>query len=54
MKQVVFDSYYFGETSNLERAAHLFFEEHNSNPNADFSISFRLSNNLSEEKSPLK
>ena len=50
MKQVVFDNYYFGEISQLEQAAHLFFQEHNSNPDADFSISFRLSNYLSEMK----
>ena len=54
MKQVVFDSYYFGDIANLAQAAHLFFEEHNSNPNADFSISFRSSKNLSEQRAPLK
>lgn len=50
MKQVVFDNYYFGDESSLEEAAHLFFEEHNANPNADFAISFRLSKNLSEDE----
>jgi DDE superfamily endonuclease len=47
MKQVVFNNYYFGEVANLVQAAHLFFEEHNTNPEADFSIAFRLSKNLS-------
>jgi hypothetical protein len=47
MKQVVFDSYYWGDKPSLEQAAHEFFKEHNENPMSDFSISFRLSKNLS-------
>lgn len=48
MKQVVFDNYYFGDVSNLEAAVHLFFEEHNTQPDSDVAIAFRLSKNLPE------
>lgn len=41
MKQVVFDSYYWGDVLNLEQAAHEFFEDHNGNPSCDFAISFQ-------------
>lgn len=47
MKQIVFDSYYWGDTPNLEQATHEFFKEHNDNPTSDLPISFRLSRNLS-------
>lgn len=41
MKQVTFDSYYWGDSLSLEQAAHHFFKEHNENPESDFAISFR-------------
>ena len=41
MKQVTFDSYYWGDSPSLEQAAHDFFKEHNENPESDFAISFR-------------
>ena len=50
MKQVVFDNYYLGDEESLEEAVHQFFKEHNDNPISDFSISFRLSKNLSEDE----
>jgi hypothetical protein len=46
MKQVTFDSYYWGDAPGLEQAAHNFFKEHNENPESDFAISFRLSQKL--------
>ena len=47
LKQIVFDSYYWGCKVSLEQAAHEFFEEHNNNPTSEISISFRKSRNLS-------
>lgn len=43
MKQVVFDSYYFGNADSMEQATHEFFEEHNHNPEADFAFALRSS-----------
>lgn len=48
LKQVVFDSYYWGSQTCLEQATHEFFLEHNTNPTSDIAISFRKSKNLSE------
>ena len=41
MKQVAFDSYYWGDSLSLEQAVHMFFKEHNENPESDFAIFFR-------------
>ncbi len=54
MKQIVFDSYYWGDALGLEQAAHQFFKDHNENPESDFAISFRLSKNLSAPENSLK
>jgi len=54
MKQVTFDSYYWGDAPSLEQATHGFFKEHNENPESDFAISFRLSKNLSAHENGLK
>lgn len=48
LKQIVFDSYYWGGKVNLEQAAHEFFEAHNNDPGSDIAISFRKSKNLSD------
>lgn len=54
MKQVTFDSYYWGEASSLEQATHNFFKEHNENPESDFAISFRSSKDLSGVRNRVK
>jgi len=41
MKQVTFDSYYWGDVPTLEQAAHEFFQEHNEHPTSDMAIAFR-------------
>lgn len=54
MKQIAFDSYYWGDALSLEQAAHEFFKEHNENPFSDLAISFRLSKDLSGLENGLK